>query len=261
MVKPLVKRIEHFSTAPALVLSFVMLCTLIVPIVVRLPGPNERLYDRIGWIAWALFALEYLTRLAAATNRKAFVRSNITDLVVILAALPTPLVAGNQEAFSALRAFRVLVVAFEIGKDVSNLCKTRNVPYAIAIVVLAVATCGVLGYHFERHAKGANITDPGEGVWWALTTITTVGYGDRYPITWEGRFVATVLMVVGIAFTGIISAALVSVFLKKTSDQVDEEDRLFEERVRRAIATELTPLRAQLESLHDALDPKGKRSE
>ncbi|HMD02277.1 MAG TPA: hypothetical protein VKG44_04860, partial [Candidatus Baltobacteraceae bacterium] len=70
-----------------------------------------------------------------------------------------------------------------------------------------------------------------------------------------------VLMVVGIAFTGIISAALVSIFLKKTSDQVDEEDRLFEERVRRAIATELTPLRAQLESMREVIDPKGKRPE
>ncbi|HMD03622.1 MAG TPA: ion transporter, partial [Candidatus Baltobacteraceae bacterium] len=148
-MKPLVKRIEHYSTAPALFLSFVILCTLIVPIVIRLPGPNEKLWDRVGWIAWGLFTIEYLVRLTAATERKAFVRSNVTDLVVILSALPTPLVSGNQEALSALRAFRVLVMAFEIGKDIGNLCKARNVPYAIAIVVLAVVTCGVLGYHFE----------------------------------------------------------------------------------------------------------------
>jgi len=102
VVKPLVKRIEHYSTAPALFLSFVILCTLIVPIVIRLPGPNEKLWDRVGWIAWGLFTIEYLVRLTAATERKAFVRSNVTDLVVILSALPTPLVSGNQEALLAL---------------------------------------------------------------------------------------------------------------------------------------------------------------
>jgi voltage-gated potassium channel len=247
--KSLLKRIEHHTTAPALVLSFTILCTLIIPLIVHLPDATGKLVDRIGWGAWLLFTLEYLVRLYVATDRRAFVRENYTDLVMVLAALPTPLVAHNPTAFSSLRALRVLVVAFEIGKDVSHLCRARNVPYALAIVALAVVTCGVLGYDFEARSKGANITDPGEGMWWAITTISTVGYGDKYPITWPGRFVAIVLMVVGIAFTGIISAALVSVFLRKTEMEVDEEDQKFEERVQRAVRTELAPLQAQLQSL------------
>jgi voltage-gated potassium channel len=254
--KSLVKQIEHHTTAPALVLSFAILCTLIIPLVVHLPEPAEKLADRIGWAAWALFTLEYCLRLFVATDRSAFVRENLTDLAMILVALPTPLVAGNETAFSVLRGIRVLIVAFEIGKDVSHLCRTRNVPYALAIVALAVITCGVLGFHFEHTHKGANILDPRDGMWWAVTTISTVGYGDMYPITWPGRFIAIVLMVVGIAFTGIISAALVSVFLRKTEMEVHDEDQKFEERVQRAVRNELAPLQAQLQSLVDANRPK-----
>jgi voltage-gated potassium channel len=254
--KSLLKQIEHHTTAPALVLSVTMLCSLIIPLAVHLPVAYEKLCDRVGWAAWALFTLEYCVRLYAANDRRAFFRENLTDLAVILAALPTPLVAHDDLAFSILRGLRILIVSFELGKDFSNLCRTRNVPYALAIVVLAVITCGVLGYHFESRQKGSNITDPYDGMWWALTTISTVGYGDKYPQTWPGRFVAIVLMVVGIAFTGIISAALVSVFLRKTELQVDEEDRKFEERVQRAVRNELAPLQAQLQSLMDANRPK-----
>ena len=255
--KSLVKRIEAYTTAPALVLSFTILCTLIVPLMVDLPPRAEKLFDRIGWIAWALFSLEYGVRLYFARDRRAFVRENLTDLAVILVALPTPLVKPNEAAFSILRSLRVLVMAFEIGKDISHLCKTRNVPYAIAIVVLAVVTCGVLGYHFEVKAKGANITDLGDGVWWALTTITTVGYGDKYPVTFPGRMVAIALMVVGIAFTGIISAALVSIFLRRTEAELEEEERRFQTRVQRAVQAELEPVKHQLERLLEAT----KRSE
>jgi voltage-gated potassium channel len=250
--RTLVKRIEGYTTAPALVLSFAILCTLIVPLVVQLPPDREHLIDRIGWGAWLLFTVEYLVRLYVAHDRRAFVRENLTDLVVVLVALPTPLVARDDTALSILRTVRVLVMAFEIGKDISHLCKTRNVPYALAIVILAVITCGILGFHFEARAKGANILDLGDGVWWALTTITTVGYGDKYPITLPGRLVAIALMVVGIAFTGIISAALVSIFLRRSAAELEEDERRFQERVQRAVQAELAPVKELLAKLLDA---------
>jgi voltage-gated potassium channel len=60
----------------------------------------------------------------------------------------------------------------------------------------------------ERSAPGANITSFGDALWWASTTVTTVGYGDRYPVTTEGRLIAVALMVVGIGLVGAVTASV-----------------------------------------------------
>jgi voltage-gated potassium channel len=60
----------------------------------------------------------------------------------------------------------------------------------------------------KRNSPGANITTFGDGLWWAATTVTTVGYGDRYPVTTEGRFVAIALKVVGIAVVGSVTCCV-----------------------------------------------------
>lgn len=60
----------------------------------------------------------------------------------------------------------------------------------------------------EQDHAGANITTFGDALWWATTTVTTVGYGDRYPVTTPGRFIAVVLMLVGIAVVGTVTGSV-----------------------------------------------------
>ena len=62
----------------------------------------------------------------------------------------------------------------------------------------------------ERNAKGANIHDFGQGLWWAITTVTTVGYSDRYPATSFGQGVAVFRMLVGIGLIGVLTATIAS---------------------------------------------------
>jgi voltage-gated potassium channel len=66
----------------------------------------------------------------------------------------------------------------------------------------------------ERTVDGSNIKNFGDGLWWAITTVTTVGYGDRYPTTTEGRLIAIALMIMGISLMGVITASVAAWFVK-----------------------------------------------
>jgi voltage-gated potassium channel len=70
----------------------------------------------------------------------------------------------------------------------------------------------------ERNAKGANIHDFGQGLWWPITTVTTVGYGDRYPTTSLGQGVAVFLMLVGIGLIGVLTATIASYFVQERAN-------------------------------------------
>jgi voltage-gated potassium channel len=70
----------------------------------------------------------------------------------------------------------------------------------------------------ERAVEGSNIKNFGDGLWWAITTVTTVGYGDRYPTTTEGRLLAVALMIMGISLMGVITASVAAWFVKMGQD-------------------------------------------
>ena len=73
---------------------------------------------------------------------------------------------------------------------------------------MAVGLGAIAVLDAEQDADGANITTFGDALWWASTTVTTVGYGDRFPVTTSGRLVAVALMLVGIAAIGAITAGV-----------------------------------------------------
>jgi voltage-gated potassium channel len=76
------------------------------------------------------------------------------------------------------------------------------------VAVMAVGLGAVAVLDAERKAPRANIKSFGDALWWACSTVMTVGYGDRYPVTTEGRVIAVVLMVVGIGMVGVITASV-----------------------------------------------------
>jgi len=84
---------------------------------------------------------------------------------------------------------------------------------AVSLVASAVVVAAAWAiWLVERDAAGSNITNFPDAVWWAMETITTVGYGDHHPTTAAGRFVAGALMVLGLALVGLITATIVTWF-------------------------------------------------
>jgi voltage-gated potassium channel len=99
----------------------------------------------------------------------------------------------------------------------------------------------------ERSRDGANIQTFGDALWWAITTVTTVGYGDQYPVTVEGRLIAVGLMLSGVALIGVVTATFAS-WLVQRVEEVEEESRAATHQDIQILAAELAEIRAALDS-------------
>jgi voltage-gated potassium channel len=127
-----------------------------------------------------------------------------------------------------------------------------RVVVAVTVVTsVIVAVSALLLWVVERDHAGANIRSYGDALWWAIETITTVGYGDHHPTTIAGRWVAAGLMVVGVALVGVITATVVTWFFSELD--VLREVREIEAEEEKAEAT-LADILAQLTALNERLD-------
>ena len=124
----------------------------------------------------------------------------------------------------------------------------------VAVTVLTsviVMTSSYALWAIERDHQGTNIRNYGDALWWAMETITTVGYGDHHPTTVGGRWVASVLMIVGVALVGVITATVVTWFFSELD--VLREVREIEAEEEKAEAT-LAEILEQLTALNARLD-------
>jgi voltage-gated potassium channel len=193
---------------PLLGLAMLFLLVLAAPIVwPDLHGWPAVLVQYGDVAIWAAFAADYLIRLALVDRRWWFIRTNLPDLAAV--ALP------------ALRPLRLLRL-FSAGHMLAARGRRNIVAQASRVIasaaVLLVGVSAVAVLDAERGKPGANINTIGDALWWAATTITTVGYGDHYPVTVQGRAVAVALMVLGIALLGILTASIAAWFLKAIND-------------------------------------------
>lgn len=137
---------------------------------------------------WAVFALDYLARVVLSDDRPRYVGRHVPDLLMI--ALPV---------LRPLRLLRVVMLLKLMNRQATDSLRGKVAVYVGGSTVLVVFCAALAVLDAERHSPRANITSFGDALWWASTTITTVGYGDRYPTTTQGRFVAVGLMLAGIA--------------------------------------------------------------
>ncbi len=149
---------------------------------------------------WALFAIDYLMRLVLTNDgRWKFVRRNLFDLIVVVLPVLRP-----------LRLLRLVTMLSTMNRYAGSSLRGRVAVYVAGGTTLIVFVGALAMLDNERGQPGANINEFDDAVWWAVTTITTVGYGDRFPVTGTGRFIAAGVMVSGIALLGTVTASLAS---------------------------------------------------
>ena len=213
-----VERWERRSEVPLLLLALAFLVAYAWPVLdPRIDPTLATFLDYVSWSVWVAFAVDFLVRLALAHNRADYALRHWYDVALI--ALPV---------LRPLRLLRLLAFLRILNRSAVGNLAGRVTTYVIGAAVMAVGLGAVAALDAEQDAPDANITTISDALWWAATTVTTVGYGDRYPVTTTGRVIAVALMVVGIALVGAITASIAAWFVsslnadKRTAaDQAD----------------------------------------
>ena len=201
-----------------------------------LPGWVGVLCRVIVWVTWLLFALDYLTRLVLVPKKWRFIGRHWLDLVFIVLPVLRP-----------LALLRLVTVFLVIDRHAGARLRERIGIYIAGGTALLVFAAAVAVLDVERTAPGANITSFGDAIWWACATITTVGYGDVYPVTVLGRAIAVGLMIGGISLLGIVTASFASWFVEIVSQPARAA------RAPRASRSELDELKAEVARLRAQL--------
>lgn len=165
---------------------------------------STQLYlDLIQWISWSAFAIDFLYGIFSATNKKQYLIKRPLDLAAVALPFLRPLRLLRVISFGSL-VIQKVAIGRQFAITIKVLIASLFVAYIAAVQITII----------ESGVEGLNIKNFGDGLWWAITTVTTVGYGDRFPTTTEGRFLAVGLMVMGISLMGVITASVASWFVK-----------------------------------------------
>ncbi|MFT4188493.1 MAG: potassium channel family protein [Aeromicrobium sp.] len=151
----------------------------------------------VSWTTWAAFAIDFAIRVGLAHGRPRYIARHWYDVVLIALPLLRP-----------LRLLRLLTLVRVLDRGVGQTFVGRAMVYVAGSAVVTIGLGALAVLDVERDAVDANITSFGDALWWSVTTATTVGYGDHFPVTVEGRCVAVVLMVVGIGLIGATTGAV-----------------------------------------------------
>lgn len=170
-----------------------------------------------GLVLWALFVVDLLFRFFMSPVKKHFFRKNWLD--TITCAVPQ---------FRALRALRAFTPNGVVSKK-TGLLSAGSLTSAGLAALIVVWVGSLMVLNAERGAPNAEIVNIGDAVWWAFETVTTVGYGDFVPVTWNGRALAVLVMLVGISVLGIVTASLSAALVKRSHQGPDRVDEVLEE--------------------------------
>lgn len=213
-----VRRWERMVDWPLLAAAVLFLAAYAVPILYpSAPSALLVLCRRLSWVTWLVFVVEILVRLSLARPRLPYLVQHWYDLLVIALPLLRP-----------LRLLRLIPLLSLLNRRARTRLRGRVGIYVAGGASMLAFYAALAVLDAERASPEANIADFSDAIWWAVTTMTTVGYGDRYPVTGVGRLVAFGLMVGGIALLGTVTAMLASWLVETVAAEKEQAEDLQE---------------------------------
>jgi voltage-gated potassium channel len=232
------QRWERRSEWPLAVAALLFLGIFSVQVLVQPHGREAHVLWAVDWAIWGLFVLDYGVRLSLASNRWHWFIRHLIDFAIVTLPFARP-----------LRLLRLLVLIEVLQKAVGDAFRGRIVVYTVSGVVLLIYTASLAVFEKERYLHGATINSFGKAVWWSITTVTTVGYGDVYPVTNAGRIIAVLLMIGGISLVGVVTASLASWIIQCVAEEESESQA--------ATVAHIEDLRSEIRELTQELRRRG----
>ena len=206
-------RVQRAFQVPMLIAAL-----LVIPVlVIEESGADERwtaVADVLNWVIWGAFAVEAAVMLAIVRQRWRWIRRHPLEIAIVI--LTPPFLPASFQALRLFRLFRLLPL-LRLGRVARHLFSVEGVTWA---ALLAVLTTVFAGAAYSSIEKGASSWD---GLWWAVSTVTTVGYGDEFPKTTAGRALGMALMLIGIGFVAVLTGAVAGRFLSARIEESQEE--------------------------------------
>lgn len=208
---------------------------------IRIPYyPSFRIFEIFSVI---IFTIEYLLRFWTSDLENNLIKNSIKKrlkfvystygLIDLLAILPFYLpfiLPFDLRALRILRLFRLLRV-FKLGryskslKTISSVLRETKSDLAITlfIIFILLTLSSTLMYYIENDAQPEKFASIGHAFWWAISTLTTVGYGDVYPITAIGKFLSAIIALIGIGFVALPTGIISSAFIEKLRTNKEQD--------------------------------------
>jgi len=204
-----------------LVLTVLNLCALVADTVLALPQEMTRLIHAIDTAVCGVFFFDFAIQLYRAESKFAFLKWGWIDLIACIPNIDFLRWGRLVRVLRIIRLFRGMRSLQKILKMIfQDRIETGVVSLGLMLFLL-VAFTSVSVLMCENHADG-NIKTAEDAVWWSVVTVTTVGYGDKYPVTTEGRIIGSMLMIAGVGTFAALSGLAASFFLGAKDRKPDE---------------------------------------
>lgn len=235
-----------------LVLSIYVIGAMVVDLVFELSPQVQRLLQYMDYVVCLFFFIDFCKRFASAKSKREYMKWGWIDL---LACIPAGLFQGAR-LFRVVQVLRVLraIKSMEMIWKLLFRNRAEGVFASAATATVLLVVFGALTMLMvETPNPDSPINTAEEALWWAIVTVTTVGYGDYYPITTLGRVVAVLLMVGGVGLFGSFAAYISSIFIEDDSEQEARAARAQRD-MTRALHHQISELTAEVRELRERLD-------
>ncbi|MEO9327437.1 potassium channel family protein [Gordonia aurantiaca] len=223
---------EQKAEWPLAVVAVVFMVAYSVEI---LGDPSDQARQALDWtmaVSWLAFAVDYVVRLAIAPQRGRWFVQHLLDLAIVVLPVLRP-----------LRLLRLLMLVSALQRAIGTAIRGRVAIYTACSAILLIYAASLAIYETERNIPGSSITSFGDALWWAIATVTTVGYGDYAPVTTSGRIIAACLMIGGISIIGVVTATIASWIVQRVAEEDDANAAATREQIE-TLRAEIQDLRA-----------------